>query len=155
MTFVPMIFTGIQIASALTIAKSSNKNEVHYAVELTGACTPSGTSPVHAYWQMREKSADATETLSAMEERAYGLARQEVTGDTVRIVLRALPDRPISIRTFRGADGACASEATTTIQGASARIGGIFVKMKLFGVAYVQLSGVLPSGGAVSEKLSV
>ena len=36
-----------------------------------------------------------------------------------------------------------------------ARLDGIFVKLKLFGVDYVQLSGVAPTGAAVQEKLSV
>ena len=144
-----------EIASALTIAKSSNKNQVHYAVQVDDACAPVGGAPVRAYWRMFEKSADATEPLGGMEQRAFGIAQQNVDRDNVRIALRALPTRPITIHTVRGADGKCTSTATTTINGAPARIDGIFVKTKLFGVDYVQLTGVTNEGAVVRERLGV
>jgi Domain of unknown function (DUF4833) len=155
MNFIPLIFAGVQIASALSISKSSNKNEVHYAVEVDDACVPAGASPVHPYWRMFEKSADATETLGAHEERAYGIARQEVDGSAVRIVLRSLRQRPITIRTWRGDQGMCMSEANATIGGSAARLDGIYVKLKFLGVDYVELSGMTPSGVKVRERLSV
>jgi hypothetical protein len=150
-----LVIVGAQIASALSIGKSSNKNQVHYAVDVDEGCTPVGAAPVHPYWRMLEKSPDATEGLSGTEQRAYGVARQEIDHDTVRIVLKSLPQRPIVIRTWRANNGMCASEASTTISGTPARLDGIFVKLKLFGVDYVQLSGVAPTGAAVQEKLSV
>ena len=104
---------------------------------------------------MLEKGADATEALGSQEERAYGIAQQQVERDTVRIVLRGLPQRPITIRTWRSDGGACTSEATTSISGTPARLDGIYVKLKLFGLDYVELSGVGPNGAAVREKLSL
>lgn len=144
-----------EISSALAIAKSSNKNQVHYAVQVDDACAPSGASPVRPYWRMFEKSADATEPLGGMEQRAFGIARQDVSGDDVRIALRALPARPITIHTVRGADGKCTSTASATINGAPARIDSVYVKTKLFGVDYVQLTGVAKDGSVVRERLSV
>jgi hypothetical protein len=144
-----------EISSALAIAKSSNKNQVHYSVQVDDACAPIGAAPVHPYWRMLEKSPDATEPLGGMEQRAFGIARQDVEGDNVRISLRALPARPITIHTVRGADGKCTSSASTTIAGAPARIDNVYVKTKLFGVEYVQLTGIAVDGHVVRERLSV
>ena len=144
-----------EISSALAIAKSSNKNQVHYAVQVDDACAPVGASPVRPYWRMLEKSPDATEPLGGMEQRAFGIARQDVSGDDVRIALRALPARPITIHTIRASDGKCTSTATATINGAPARVDNIYVKTKLFGVDYVQLTGIAQDGSVVRERLSV
>jgi hypothetical protein len=144
-----------EISSALAIAKSSNKNQVHYSVQVDDACAPTGAAPVHPYWRMLEKSPDATEPLGGMEQRAFGIARQDVEGDNVRISLRALPARPITIHTVRGNDGRCTSSASVTINGAPARIDNVYVKLKLFGVDYVQLTGIAEDGRVVRERLSV
>ena len=144
-----------EISSALAIAKSSNKNQVHYAVQVDDACAPAGAAPVRPYWRMLEKSPDATEPLGGMEQRAFGIARQDVEGEDVRIALRALPARPITIHTVRGADGKCTSSASVTINGAPARIDNVYVKVKLFGVDYVQLTGITKDGSVVRERLSV
>jgi hypothetical protein len=143
-----------EIASALTISKSSNKNQVHYEVDVDGGCAPAGAEPVHPYWRMLEKSPDATEPLTSREQRAFGLERQDVDGDSVRIVVRGLPARPITIHTWRGQDGGCGSNATTTIEGAQARLSSVYVKVTIFGVSYIQLSGVTSNGAVVSERLS-
>jgi len=144
-----------EIESALSIAKSSNKNQVHYAVQVDDACAPTGAAPVHPYWRMLEKSADATEPLARSEERAFGVEKQDVDHDSIRMVLRALPARPITIHTTRASDGSCSATASTTINGVSARIANVYVKIKLFGVDYVQLTGVADDGSVVKERLSI
>lgn len=144
-----------EIPSAFSIAKSSNKNQVHYAVEVDGACAPAGSAPVHPYWRMLERSPDATEPLQDREQRAFGIARQDVRGDDVRIALRALPDRPITIHTGRAADGTCTATSTMEIGNAAARLYDIYVKQSLFGVDYVLLTGWSSSGAVVREKLSL
>ncbi len=144
-----------EISSALAIAKSSNRNQVHYAVQVDDACAPAGAAPVRPYWRMLEKSADATEPLGGFEQRAFGIAKQDVEGDSVRIALRALPSRPITIHTERGEGGRCTSSATATINGVPARIDNVFVKVKLFGVDYVQLTGIAKDGSVVRERLGV
>ena len=143
-----------QIPSALTITKSSNKNEVQYAVDVTNACRPAGPAPVHAYWRMLEKGPNTTEPLSSLEQKGFGVGSQSVEGDTVRIVVRGLSTRPITIHTYRAANGQCAAESSATIGGVSARISNVFVKLGLFGLSYVQLSGFGPTGGFVSERVS-
>jgi len=144
-----------EVPSVFSIAKSSNKNQVHYAIELDDACAPIGANPVRPYWRMLERSPDATEPLLDREQRAYGIARQDVSGSQVRVVLRALPARPITIRTAHAADGTCSATATVGIGSASARLHDIYVKQSLFGVDYLLLTGWADSGAVVREKLSL
>ncbi len=139
------------VASALVIAKSSNKNEVHYAVHVDAACNPAAEAPVHPYWRMLERSNEATEPLSSLEQRAFGIINQEVGGDSVRFTLRGLPSRAITIRTEREVDGSCGAITTMPIAGAAARVSSIWVKQSLFGVSYVQLTGVDDRGKSVLE----
>ena len=67
-----------EISSGLVISKSSNKNQVHYAVQVDEACAPAGRSPVRPYWRMLERGGDATEPLVESELRAFGVERQDI-----------------------------------------------------------------------------
>ncbi len=143
-----------EIPSALSIAKSGNKNEVHYAVRVDDDCNPAGPSPVHPYWRMLERSPDATEPLAAgIEERAFGVESQSASGAEVRVVLRGLPSRDIVIHTNKAPDGACTSSATMTISGTRARVTSVFVKQKLLGVDYVEVVGAASNGAVVRERI--
>ncbi len=146
--------SGSEISSALAIAKSNNKNQVHYAVQVDASCAPMSGAPVRAYWRMLEKSSDATESLSGSEERAFGIERQDIDGDAVRVVLRGLHSRTFTIHTWRTSDG-CAASTSTNIAGTPARIASVYVKLKLFGVDYVQLTGYGPDGAVVRERFSL
>jgi hypothetical protein len=66
-----------------------------------------------------------------------------------------MPARSITIRTSRGPDGACTSAATMTISGVPARVSDVYVRQKLFGVDYVQLTGRTPGGDVVRERISL
>ncbi len=71
------------------------------------------------------------------------------------VALRGMPARPFAIHTAREADGQCSSWVGTTIAGADARLGRIFVKQKFLGaVDYVQLSGTTAEGATVSERVN-
>lgn len=142
-----------EIPSAFSIAKSGNKNEVHYAVRVDETCNPSRSAPVRPYWRMLERSKDAVEPLSSTEERAFGVQRQDVDGDSVHLVLRGLPSRTITIRTTRNGDGGCDSTASMSVAGTSARIAGVFVKQSLFGVSYIQVDGQSANGELVRERI--
>jgi Domain of unknown function (DUF4833) len=144
-----------EISSGLVITKSSNRNEVHYAVQVDDACTPAGRSPIRPYWRMRERGADATEPLVESELRAFGVERQEVVPGGVNVVLRGMPARAITIRTFRGPGGACTSSVSMTISGVPAHVSDVYVRQKLFGVDYVQLTGRTSGGDLVRERISL
>jgi hypothetical protein len=143
------------VPSALVITKSSNKNQVHYAVQVDDACVPDGPSPVYPYWRMLERGTGATEPLASDELRAFGVERQSVDRGGVHVVLRGMPARAIDIRTWRAADGTCASSASMTIAGVPARVANVYVRQKLFGIDYVLLTGWTPGGGVVRERIGL
>lgn len=143
-----------EVPSAFFVAKSQNKNQVHYGVHVDDACLPTGTAPVSPYWRMLERSPLATEGLTEREQKYYGIERQEVEGPTVRIVLRGLPSRPVVIQTWRESNGACMSASTMTIAGSLRRLYNIYVAVKLLGVDYLQLTGWAGDGAVVREKIN-
>jgi hypothetical protein len=138
-------FGSSDVRSVFYIAKSQNKNQVHYGIRLDQECNPVGSRPVFAYWRMLENHGE-TEALLGTEGPAYGLAEtQEITNlpdeSRVRVKLRAFPDRPLTILVTRNGER-CAAVATTTISGASARLDWLYVKLRWpFGIDYVLLRG--------------
>jgi hypothetical protein len=137
-----------EIPSALVITKSSNKNQVNYAVQVDEGCAPAGRAPVRPYWRMLEHSADATEPLVGSELRAFGVERQNIDAGRIDMVLRGM-------RTWRAPDGKCTSSANMTIAGVAARVTNVYVRQKLFGVDYVEVTGSTSSGELVRERLSL
>lgn len=133
--------------SLFTIAKSENKNEVQYAVHVDEHCAPIAGAPVFAYWHMLELGPTKVAPILPREVSAYGVASQKVTsqngaGGSVRVVLRALPTRPIIVETVRAGDGACRAVATVTIGGAPAHLFNVYVKLKeVLGVDYLLARG--------------
>jgi hypothetical protein len=144
-----------ELPSVMVIAKSSNRNQVHYAVAVDESCGPAGPAPVHPYWRMLERGPSVTEPLQANEQRVLGVDHQEVSGDSVQFALTGMPGRQFTVHTLRAGDGRCASWVGTTIARTRARLAGIFVQQKLFGsVDYVLLKGTTDDGSTVSERVS-
>jgi hypothetical protein len=143
------------IDSALFVSKSENKNQVHYAVRVDDSCSPLPHDPVYAYWRMYERSATATEPLLDRERVAYGITRQEVHGDMVRITLAALPTRPITIHVARTESGACAVSAETNIAGQPARLFNVHVALGFLHVDHLVVTGWSePDGRVVRERIT-
>jgi hypothetical protein len=142
-----------RIPSALVIAKSSNKNQVHYAVEVDESCAPVGPAPVSPYWLMLERGPHVTEPLGPSEQHVLGVEREVMVPDGVQIVLRGFPARVLTIHIERGADGTCASSVDTTIAGVPAKVASVYVQERFLGVAYVLLTGVAPNGAVVQERV--
>ena len=152
--------TSHDVPSVFFVAKSENRNQVHYGVHLDPACAPTGPSPVFAYWRMLEQGPGATEPLLPREEPAYGIAEQRVIerradGGRLLLRLRALPDRPIAIDTVSH-DGTCEVSATTSIGGAPATLHSVFAQLRWpFGVDYLQLDGrSVLDGHLLRERLA-
>lgn len=143
-----------ELPSVMVVAKSSNKNEVHYAVTVDGACVPAKNAPVHAYWRMRARGPDVTEPLTRREASVLGVGTQAVTTDSVHFVVNGMPARTFIAHFTQNADGQCSSIVETTISGSPARVLGIYVKERLFGVDYVQLTGQTRDGAIVRERLN-
>ncbi len=144
-----------ELQSVVVINKSSNRNEVHYAVEVDATCAPLGPAPIRPYWRMLERGPNVTEQLSEGELRYLGVVLKSVRAGEVIFSLHAMPARLIAIRTSRGPDGQCAFSADMTIAGTPARLEHIYVQQKLLGIDYVLLTGVAADGAVVRERVSV
>jgi hypothetical protein len=145
--------TAGEVETLFVVSKSENKNQVHYALNVDEACAPLGPTPIRPYWRMFEKGPAVKEPLLDREQPAYGIASQSVTAGVVTATLRALPGRPISVRAWRGDDGACHATSLVAIDGVPARLYNVHVALKLFGVDYLLLSGWTDAGRTVREKL--
>jgi hypothetical protein len=152
--------TGRPLGSVFHIAKSQNKNQVHYGVKVDAQCRPLGNSPVYGYWRDYEEGPKVTSPLLSHELPAYGLTRPRFikrteTGGSVGIGLRGFPDRAITIETFRTAQGRCLAHALTRIKKQQAVLRSIYVELGfLFSVDYVVVRGVaLPDGHPLQEKV--
>jgi hypothetical protein len=144
-----------EISSVFFISKSQNRNQVHYAIKVDASCRPRASTPVRAYWLMREKGPDVTEALLQKEQRGYGIAQQKVEGSAVRMSIGALPAREILIQTWQSPNGACLSAATTDISGSRARLYNVHVCTTTFGagVDSILLTGWRDDGLVVRERV--
>lgn len=61
-----------RVQSIFHIAKSENRNQVHYGAHVDEACRPIGAAPIYAYWRMFERSPTRTEALLDREQPGYG-----------------------------------------------------------------------------------
>ena len=142
-----------EIPETFLISKSENKNQIHYAVRVDDACRPAGANPVQPYWRMLEQNAINVERILPREERIYGIAEQRVDGSAVRIRLRALPSRPITITTSRSLTGKCVASTTVPINGKPARLFDIHIAMNLLGVDHLLVTGWADDGTVVRERI--
>jgi hypothetical protein len=138
---------GTDLSSVFFIAKSENKNEVHYGIHVGPDCTPAGAAPLFAYWLMLEKGPGVTEPLLSRELPAYGFASQRLSpsrganGGSVTVTLRALPDRPIVVSTW-SVGGSCAASSEAEIAGTPSLLTRVFVRLRWpFGVESLTLDG--------------
>jgi len=143
-----------EIPSAFFVAKSQNKNQVHYGVRVDDkTCTPAGNAPVWPYWRMLEKGPNVIEAITSSEQKYFGIDRQEVEGPTVRIVLHGLPSRPVVIQTWRDSSGACLASSTMTIAGSLRRLYSVFVAIKFFSLDHLDITGWTDDGAVVRERI--
>lgn len=143
--------------SVLFIAKSQNKNQVHYGVHLDSHCNPVGSAPVFGYWRMLEQRGQV-EPILEMEEPAYGVADGQTVlknpgGTTIRVRLRAFAERPLAI-VIKSSGGRCEAIAKSTISGIDAQLAWIYVKLRWpFGVEYMLVRGLDGDGRLIDERI--
>jgi len=144
--------------SVFLVAKSENKNQVHYGVHVDRECNVVGTNPLYGYWRMLEKKGEIEPMLSR-EVRAYGIdpvQRIEKAGNvtTIHTRLNAIPDRLLRVTVTRTQTG-CSADATMPIAGTDARLRLIYVRIGwMFSVDYILLRGSHPvDGHTVEEKI--
>ncbi len=147
------------VESVFHVAKSENKNQVHYAVSVDAQCRPLGDKPVRGYWREYEEGPRVVDSLRDFQQRAYGVSApraitRDAQGGDVRLSMRALPDRPLRIATFREGER-CRARAFARIKGQPAVLTSIYVEVGfLFSVDYLMLRGVRVSDGAsIQERI--
>jgi hypothetical protein len=145
-----------------TIGKSQNRNQVQYAVHVDDHCVPNSGAPVFAYWHMFEVGPNRVAALLKRELEAYGIAYQHITvrysnGGQVSLALRALPERPILVKTFKEHNGSCRALATLAITSKPAQLFDVYVKLNWhLGVDYLLLRGwSMDRTQILSEKLAM
>lgn len=143
------------VPSVFHIAKSENRNEVHFAVRLDGECDLASEDPVLAYWRDREVSESATSELLFLERRAYDLDDLERLGPQhARFVLRALPERPIDLEVSKRADGTCTSRAVAKVGGEPSRLRKVYAHLSGWSVDYIVIQAVrLRDGKLIEERV--
>jgi hypothetical protein len=147
------------VQSLFFIAKSENRNQVHYAAVVDAACKPVGARPIYGYWRDLEVGPRAVSPLLDHEQPAYGLSepryiRPNANGGQIRVSLRGFPERPLIVDIFHQGAG-CAARTQVMIHGQPALLTSIYIDLGfLFSVNYAILRGVRMSDGAVvSEKI--
>ena len=148
-----------EVPSVFFIAKSENKNQVHFAVAVDERCAPRGDEPVLARWWMLESGPGVIEPLGYWEQSAYGIASQRVlsrsaTSGTIALSLKALASRELVVATSARADGSCTASATVRIAGDTSQLESVFVQLGFLHVAWIRLSGRTSKGEQVSEQFS-
>ncbi len=144
--------------SVFFIARSENRNQVHYGIRVDADCRPRGQNPVYVYWRMFEKGEQEVEALLGVEEPIYGLVAEQQVESTpegwrVRIQLRSFPGRVIDVDVVQE-NGGCATQASTKVAGSPARLDNIFVQNQWpFGIDHLLINGVRPDGQAIREKV--
>jgi hypothetical protein len=148
------------VQSLFHIAKSENKNQVHYAVKVDAACKPVGERPVYGYWRELERGPKVTSPLLDHEQRAYGVneprsIKRLASSAEILVSLRAFPERPLIIQVFQ-AESRCVARTVTQIQKQSALLQSIYIDLGfLFSVNYALLTGVrVQDGQRVQEKVN-
>lgn len=137
------------------IARSTNRNVVHYDAALSGGGQLNRDEPLVAYWVMHEKGG-RREGLTWLERQlAYGFrVVSEVKAEGFRARLDACPERELRVR--RASSGRY--QAELTMGGENARLTRIFVATDESGITpsvrYVDVEGVSTRGGQrVAERI--
>jgi hypothetical protein len=148
------------VRTTFFIAKSDDHNRVDYGMRLDARCAPVNDDAMVLYWhEFEPPPPPRTHGLNFLDQRAYGISaqravkRDEHGGDYV-LRLRQV-GRPIGIASHRGADGRCATVARTTINGKTAELLSIYVKLSgPLSVDYIDIRGrSFSDGKPVVERL--
>ncbi|MBW4578149.1 MAG: DUF4833 domain-containing protein [Tildeniella nuda ZEHNDER 1965/U140] len=117
------------VSSLFYVSKSDNRNQAHYGVQLNQKCLPTNSRPVYAYWRMANGK---TEELLSIEEPAYGIASQSVSGNNTNLILNGFQNRGIQrmiALTASGSNGRCQAKAYTNINGVRKELSYIHIDL--------------------------
>ncbi len=116
--------------SIFFISKSDNKNQVHYGVQTNADCSLKAPKPVYPYWKL---AIGREEDLLKIEEDAFGIASQSVSGNEVVMEVNGLKGRriskPIMIRSTQLGSQRCKISAFTKINGKPTRLRKVHIDL--------------------------
>jgi hypothetical protein len=143
------------VRSVFHIAKSENRNQVHYGVKVDAQCRPTGGQPIYGYWRDFEEGPRVTSPLLSHEQSAYGVTRPRniergEEGGRVLFGLRGFPDRSITMQTFKH-EGGCRAWAVSPIKQQPALLRSIYVEL---GFLYPRSSRTGPASTACVRSRS-
>jgi hypothetical protein len=147
------------VASVFFIAKSQNRNEVHYGVHVDARCRLVAGMPVYGYWRDFERGPRAISPLLDLEQPAYGVSAASGLQNgpdrgRVSFHLRGLPERSVTVESFASGEQ-CRAWALTSIAERPAVLASIYVQLGvLFSVESLVLHGFrLEDGAPVQETI--
>jgi hypothetical protein len=139
------------------IAKSDDRDEVHYGIHLDKNCLPVGGSPVFAYWQQIEQGPNVVEELNTLDRTVYGIDRQNVAKraadeSVVTMAIRAASDRTVTI-SIRRQNDKCVVESMGLIAGTRAQVERVFIHIAGFlRVDWIEIRGSA-NGKVIVERV--
>jgi len=142
------------VHSVFHVAKSENRNEVHYGLRLDAACRPVGKRPVFAYWKRHRSTGQVDAPLEGLGRHFYGASdrqnvRMDERGGHVQMHVKALERVVVDIAVQKTERG-CVALPTTLINGERATLSRAYLQLGRFGlsVKYVDVMGTRPRDGA-------
>jgi Domain of unknown function (DUF4833) len=103
------------IPAVFYISNNDTDSKVAYGIRLNSNCSPVGNNPIYYYWLRTNNS---TRNLNNLEEGAYGISRQSVSGNNITFRVNAFQryniQKPVKITTSRSSNGGCQAAAFTT-----------------------------------------
>lgn len=138
------------LLSLVTLQRSVNANVVRYDARLGPDGLLDPEAPVDAYWILGARDG-SREELGFLERRVYG-ATAVVAADrrSMEVVIRGVPDRPLSIRL---AGQRTPASVEVEISGVRAVLDEVFVECGLMSIEFVRLRGHTAEGKRVEETL--
>ena len=148
------------VRSVFYVAKSENRNQVHYAARLDGACRPQGKQPVFAYWRrVRPTGGVFDAPLTGMGQMVYGASDDQVVdvgsnGGRIQMYVKALERLRIEVGIHKASTG-CTATSLTTLRGVRVRLTHAFVQLGAMGlrVRWVDVFGRDAGGAQIRERM--
>lgn len=153
--FVAPVTASVPAVPLFFIAKSENRNQVHYAVAVDQQCHPVGKNPVYAYWREFEAGPRVVSWLLDREQSAYGVGESQTTvtptGGRVVVKLRGFPDRPLIIDVAQQETG-CVARAQTLINHQPAVLQSIYLDLGFLCISSATIRGTRVQDGALLQE---
>ncbi len=139
------------------IKRSKNTNEVHYDARVRDCRWRK--EAIDSYWRMLAEGPDVYEEIAFYEESAYGFDVERLSNTQIRVRLKALPEREITVRLSRTAGEQCKPEATIELRGQSVELRSVYVFATENAVGwpkvhYINILGYSKDGRPVFERIA-